>query len=69
MIEKVQVETLTADSSTLQTAELLGLVYNGGSAGIKEIECANHCICDRLEFRSAGSRSGRDGCRKKRSEA
>jgi hypothetical protein len=41
LIDKVRVESLTADSSTLQTAELLNLVYNGGSTDIKDIECSN----------------------------
>ena len=41
LIDKVQVEPLTTDSSTLQTAELLRLVYNGGLTDIKEIECSN----------------------------
>jgi len=39
--EQVQVTSLTTDESTLMTAELLGLVYNGGSTDIKEIECSN----------------------------
>jgi len=41
MIEQVKVEPLTADNSTTQTADLLRLVYNGGSTDIKEIECSN----------------------------
>jgi len=39
--ELVQVETLTDDASALLTAKLLGLVYNGGSTDIKDIECSN----------------------------
>jgi len=39
--EQVQVESLTTDESTLMTAKLLGLVYNGGSTDIKKIECSN----------------------------
>jgi len=38
---KVRIEPLETDGSTLETAELLDLVYNGGSTEIKEIECAN----------------------------
>jgi len=41
LIEQVNVEPLKTDSPTMQTAELLGLVYNGGSTDIKEIECSN----------------------------
>ena len=41
LINQVRIETLTEDDSTKQTAELLGLVYNGGSTNIKEIECSN----------------------------
>ena len=40
-IEKVRIDPLKQDSSTLKTTELLGYVYNGGSTDIKEIECAN----------------------------
>jgi hypothetical protein len=35
------VESLTNDASALVTVELLGLVYNGGSTDIKDIECSN----------------------------
>lgn len=41
MIEKVVVEALSTDCSTLQTAELLNFVYNGGTTDIKDIECSN----------------------------
>jgi len=41
MTDKVSIESISADNSTLKTAELLGLVYNGGSTDIKEIECSN----------------------------
>jgi len=41
LIERVQVDPLTTDNNTIQTAELLDLVYNGGSTDIKEIECSN----------------------------
>jgi hypothetical protein len=41
LVEQVKVESLTTDNSTVQTAELLGLVYNGGATDIKEIECSN----------------------------
>jgi len=41
LIEQVKIEPLTTDNSTMQTVELLGLVYNGGSTDIKEIECSN----------------------------
>ena len=40
-IEKVLVETLATDENTLQTAELLNLVYNGDSTAIKKHECSN----------------------------
>jgi hypothetical protein len=39
--DQVLVESLTDDKTTLMTATLLGLVYNGGSTDIKEIECSN----------------------------
>jgi uncharacterized protein (TIGR02646 family) len=39
--EQVHVESMKDDESTLMTVELLGLVYNGGSTDIKEIECSN----------------------------
>lgn len=39
--DKVVVESLTNDASVLITVELLGLVYNGGSTDIKNIECLN----------------------------
>jgi hypothetical protein len=41
LIEQVQVTVLREDRCTLQTAELLGFVYNGGSTDIKERECSN----------------------------
>jgi len=41
LLENVQIEPLTTDCHTLQTAELLGYVYNGGSTSIKDIECSN----------------------------
>ena len=41
LIEQVKVESLTLDSPTIQTAELLGLVYNGGSTDISRIESSN----------------------------
>ncbi|MCL1883622.1 MAG: HNH endonuclease [Defluviitaleaceae bacterium] len=41
IIERVHVQPLTTDTSTLSTAKLLNLVYNGGSTDIKEIECSN----------------------------
>ncbi|MCL2873676.1 MAG: hypothetical protein FWE29_01965 [Defluviitaleaceae bacterium] len=41
IMEQVYVESLTTDESTLMTAKLLRLVYNGGSTDIKEIECSN----------------------------
>ena len=41
LIEQVKIEPLTTDDSTMQTVELLGLVYNGGSTDVKEIECSN----------------------------
>jgi len=39
--DKVSVESLTNDACALVTVELLGLVYNGGSTDIKDIECSN----------------------------
>jgi len=39
--EQVNVEALKDDQATLMTATLLGLVYNGGSTEIKDIECSN----------------------------
>jgi len=39
--ERVNVSSLNNDDSTIKTAELLSLVYNGGSTDIKEIECSN----------------------------
>ena len=41
LVDHVQIEALTEDDSTKQTVELLGLVYNGGSTDIKNIECSN----------------------------
>jgi len=41
LMEQVQVESLRTDRGTVQTAELLGLVYNGGSTAVKDIECSN----------------------------
>lgn len=38
-VEKVIVEALSEDENILQTADLLRLVYNGGTTAIKEIEC------------------------------
>lgn len=40
LLERVLVEPLKTDSDTMQTAELLGFVFNGGSTDIKEIECS-----------------------------
>ena len=40
-IESVCIDTFNQGSSTLETAILLGYVYNGGSTDIKDIECAN----------------------------
>ena len=40
-IDQVQIESLTTDDTTIQTVEFLGLVYNGGATGIKEIESSN----------------------------
>jgi len=39
--EQVVVKSLASDLTTMMTADLLGLVYNGGSTDIKEIECSN----------------------------
>lgn len=54
LIEKVVVQALTKDSSTIQTAKLLNLVYNGGSTAIKDIECSNlrnaHLLPDIRKF-------------------
>jgi hypothetical protein len=41
IIEKVQINPITEDDSTLQTAKLLELVYNGGSTDMKEFGSAN----------------------------
>ena len=41
LIERVKIESLTKDYHSMQTAELLELVYNGGSTDIKKIECSN----------------------------
>lgn len=41
LADKVRVESLNTDDVTSSTSELLGLVYNGGSTDIKEIECTN----------------------------
>ena len=40
-IEYVNVEALSTDIQTTQTAELLNLVYNEGSTDIQKIECSN----------------------------
>ena len=40
LIENVEVNALSHDKSTQQTAKLLSLVYNGGTTAIKEVECA-----------------------------
>ncbi len=56
LVEKVVVETLTNDISTVQTADLLEKVYNGGTTAIKEIECTNlrnkvsKCVRDFLQY-------------------
>ena len=41
MIEQVNVTSLSGDDTTRETAELLGLVYNGGSTDIGRIESSN----------------------------
>jgi len=41
IIDQVLVESLKGDQATSMTANLLGLVYNGGSTDLKEIECSN----------------------------
>jgi len=41
IMDRVQVDSLTTDKPTLQTSELLEIVYNGGSTDIKEIESTN----------------------------
>ena len=41
LIGWVKVESLTADSSTMLTVQLLDYVYNGGLTTLKEIECLN----------------------------
>jgi len=41
IMDGVKIETLTTDSSTLMTAELLEFVYNGGSTDMKRIESTN----------------------------
>ena len=41
IIDRVRVESLKADNSTLMTAELLNLVYNGGTTAIKKLESSN----------------------------
>jgi hypothetical protein len=56
LVEKVEVTALNNDSSTLQTADLLAKVYNGGTTDMKEIECANlrnsisRCIATFLQY-------------------
>ncbi len=56
LMEKVVVEALMNDNSTVQTADLLEKVYNGGTTAIKEIECANlrnavsDCIAKFLQY-------------------
>ena len=41
LVDSVEVESLKEDKSTLQTANLLRLVYNDGSTAIKKVECSN----------------------------
>jgi hypothetical protein len=40
-VERVRIDALMQDNSTLQTVELLNRVYNDGSTDIKKIECVN----------------------------
>jgi hypothetical protein len=41
LVDKVRIESLTTNDSTLLTVELLELVYNDGSTPIKKLECSN----------------------------
>ena len=41
LMDHVQIETLTSDEITINTAKLLNLIYNGESTSIKRHECAN----------------------------
>jgi len=41
LIDNIKVESLSEDEETMQTKQLLELIYNGGTTDIKEIECAN----------------------------
>ena len=41
LIDRVLVETMTEDKSTVLTAELLNLVYNEGTTDMQAIECSN----------------------------
>ncbi len=56
LIEKIEVAALANDSSTVQTADLLEKVYNGGTTVIKELECSNlrnavsDCIARFLQY-------------------
>ena len=40
LIERVKIKPLASDDSTMQTAELLRLVYNDGSTATRRLECS-----------------------------
>ena len=56
LVEVIKVEALSNDENVVQTANLLNLVYNGGTTDIKKIECANlrnavsDCIARFLQY-------------------